>query len=98
MVSQIFFRCLIFNCYNISICKKEKLKDETAKKNCEINRGQIREEVVPIWDSDRTLSVNLIGTLKNWSEYYKMLYASPSISVESYLFPLLVIIQISIKI
>ena len=24
---------LIFNCYNISICKKEKLKDETSKKN-----------------------------------------------------------------
>ena len=27
------FRCLIFNWYNISICKKEKLKDETSKKN-----------------------------------------------------------------
>ena len=32
LVSRIFFRCLIFNCYNISICKKGKLKDETSKK------------------------------------------------------------------
>ena len=51
------------------------------------SRQKIREEVVPIWDSDRTLSVNLIGTLKNWSEYYKKLYASPSISVEPYPLP-----------
>ena len=34
-VSRIFFRCLIFNWYNISICEKEKLKDETSKKVCE---------------------------------------------------------------
>ena len=32
LVSRNLFRCLIFNCYNISICKKEKLKDETSKK------------------------------------------------------------------
>ena len=32
LVSQIFFRCLIFDCYNISICKKGKVKDETSKK------------------------------------------------------------------
>ena len=32
LVSQIFFRRLIFDCYNIRICKKEKLKDETSKK------------------------------------------------------------------
>ena len=32
LVSRIFFRCFIFNCYNISICKKEKLKDETSRK------------------------------------------------------------------
>ena len=51
-VSQIFFRCLIFNCYNISICKKEKLKDETPKKNRETNGGQIKEQDVPLtWDS-----------------------------------------------
>ena len=31
-VSRIFFRCIIFNYYNISICKKEKLKDATSKK------------------------------------------------------------------
>ena len=31
LVSRILFRCLIFNCYNISICKKEKPKDETSK-------------------------------------------------------------------
>ena len=37
---EILFRCLIFNCYNISICKKEKLKDETSKKNCETNGSQ----------------------------------------------------------
>ena len=36
-VSRIFFRCLIFNCYNISICKEEKLKDETYKKIRETN-------------------------------------------------------------
>ena len=40
-VSQIFFRCLIFHCYNISICKKEKIKDETSKKIRESNRGQL---------------------------------------------------------
>ena len=51
-VSQIFFRCLIFDCYNISICKKEKLKDETPKKNRETNGGQIKEQDVPLtWDS-----------------------------------------------
>ena len=33
-------RCLIFNCYNISICKKEKIKDETSKKIRETNGGQ----------------------------------------------------------
>ena len=32
LVSRIFFRCLIFDCYNISICKKGKVKDETSKK------------------------------------------------------------------
>ena len=47
-----FFRCLIFNCYNISICKKEKLKDETSKKIRETNGGQIKEQEVPLtWDS-----------------------------------------------
>ena len=38
-VSQIFFRRLIFNCYNISICKKDKIKDETSKKIRETNGG-----------------------------------------------------------
>ena len=43
-VSRIFFRCLIFNCYNISICKKEKIKDETTKKIRETNGGQIKDQ------------------------------------------------------
>ena len=34
-----------FNCYNISICKKGKVKDETSKKICETNGGQ--------WDLQR---------------------------------------------
>ena len=34
------FRCLIFFCYKISICKKEKLKDETSKKIRETNDSQ----------------------------------------------------------
>ena len=38
----------IFDCYNISICKKEKLKDETSEKICETNRGQIKEQDVPL--------------------------------------------------
>ena len=51
-VWQIFFRCLIFNCYDISICKKEKLKDETSKKIRETNGGQIKEQDIPLtWDS-----------------------------------------------
>ena len=45
-VSQIFFRCLIFDCYNISICKKGKVKDETSKIR-EINGGQIKEQDWP---------------------------------------------------
>ena len=46
-VSRIFFRCLIFNCYKISVCKKEKIKYETSKKIRETNRGQIKEQDVP---------------------------------------------------
>jgi len=42
-VSQFFFGCLIFDCYNFSICKKGKVKDETSKKNLETNGGQIKE-------------------------------------------------------
>ena len=49
LLSQIFFRCPIFICYNISICKKEKLKDETSKKIRETtNGGQIKEQDVPL--------------------------------------------------
>jgi hypothetical protein len=44
LVSQILFRCIIFNCYNLSICKKEKLKDDTFKKIRETNGGQIKEQ------------------------------------------------------
>ena len=33
-----FLLCFIFDCYNISICKKEKLKDETSKKIRETHR------------------------------------------------------------
>ena len=47
-VSRIFFRCLTFDCYNISICKKEKLKDETSKKIRETNGGKIKEQDVPL--------------------------------------------------
>ena len=42
--NSILFRCRIFKCYNISICKKEKLKDETSKKivkPMEVNRNCI---------------------------------------------------------
>jgi hypothetical protein len=48
LVSRIFFRCLIFDCYNISICKKGKVKDETSKKICETNGGQIKEQDVEL--------------------------------------------------
>ena len=41
LVSRILFTCLIFNCYNISICKIEKLKDETSKKIRETDAGSI---------------------------------------------------------
>ena len=34
-------RSSLFNCYNISICKKEKLKDETSKQIHETNGGHI---------------------------------------------------------
>ena len=37
LISPILFRCFILDCYSISICKQEKLKDETSKKNCETN-------------------------------------------------------------
>jgi hypothetical protein len=47
-VSRILFRFVIFNCYNISICKKEKLKAETSKKIRETNGGQIKEQDVPL--------------------------------------------------
>ena len=39
-VSQIFFRCLIFNCYNISICKKKNSKMSHLKKIRETNGSQ----------------------------------------------------------
>ena len=48
LVSRIFFRCLIFDWYNISICKKGKVKDETSKKIRETNGGQIKEQDVPL--------------------------------------------------
>ena len=47
-VSRIFFRFLIFDCYNIRICKIGKIKDEASKKNCETNGGQIKKEDVPL--------------------------------------------------
>ena len=47
-VSRISFRCLIFNCYNISVCKKEKLKDEASKKISETNGGKIKKQDVPL--------------------------------------------------
>ena len=40
LVSRIFFKCLILDCYNISICKKGKVKDETTKKIRETNGSQ----------------------------------------------------------
>ena len=48
LVSPIFFRCLIFDCYNISICKKGKVKDERSKKIRETNKGQIKEQDIPL--------------------------------------------------
>ena len=51
-VSQIFFRCNIFDCYKISDGKKGKVNDEASKKVCETNGGQIKEQDVPLtWDS-----------------------------------------------
>ena len=43
-----FFRCLIFDCYNISICKKGKVKEKTSKKVRETNGGQIKAQDVPL--------------------------------------------------
>jgi hypothetical protein len=37
----------IFDCDNISICKKGKVKDEASKKIHETNGGQIKKQVVP---------------------------------------------------
>ena len=46
---------LIFDCYNIRICntaRKGKVKAEPSKKIWETNRGQIKEQDVPLtWDS-----------------------------------------------
>ena len=39
-----FLRCLIFDCYNISISKKGKVKNEASKKIRETNGGQIKEQ------------------------------------------------------
>ena len=41
-VSQIFFRSLNLDCFNISIYKKGKVKDEASQKIREINGGQIK--------------------------------------------------------
>ena len=58
-VSQIFFRCLIFDCYNISICKKGKVKDEASKKIRETNGGQIKEQDVPqVWKKNIVFITN----------------------------------------
>ena len=48
LVSQIFFRRLIFDCCNISICKKGKVKDEASKYICETNGDQIKEDLPKI--------------------------------------------------
>ena len=71
--SRIFFRCLIFDCYSISICKKGKVKDETSKKIFETNGGQIKDLRFPTgMDVDQFLIVHLIKVLipilKSWSE------------------------------
>jgi hypothetical protein len=56
-VSRIFFRCLIFDFYNISICKKGKVKDNTSKKIRETDRSQITSK----------LSIDLfLESPKNW--------------------------------
>ena len=47
-ISRIFFRCLIFDCYSINICKKGKVKDEESKKTCETNGGQTKKQDVPL--------------------------------------------------
>ena len=52
------------DCYNISICKKGKVKDETSKNIHETNGGQIKEEDVQLtWDSPQ---VCLLFSVKKW--------------------------------
>ena len=65
-VSRIFFRCLIFNCYNISICKKEKFKDETSKKTHETNGGQIKEH----WPKIPCRYVHQVNYLYIWQKLH----------------------------
>ena len=47
LVSQIFFKCLIFDCY-ISFCKKERSKMRHLNKIGETNGGKIKEQDGPI--------------------------------------------------
>ena len=48
LASRIFFRFLIFDCYNIRICKKGRVKDEASKKIRKTNGGQIKKQDVPL--------------------------------------------------
>ena len=51
------------------------------------SRQKLREEPVPILDTNGTLSDNLKETLDNWSEYYKNLYSGESLPIEPTSFP-----------
>ena len=45
LFSRILSRCFIFDYYNIIICKKGKVKDETSEINRETNGGQISNKM-----------------------------------------------------
>ena len=70
MVSQILFKCLIFNCYNISICKKEKLNvsfsspvtNHEASDNCGVEI--LGEEEKNFWKDNKGAKINSIRTKK----------------------------------
>ena len=53
LVSQIFFSCVIFDCYNISICKKRKVKDEEVYKTTVYTIIQVNSKLVQSDDRDK---------------------------------------------
>ena len=81
LVSRILFRCLIFDCYNISICKKGKVKDEASKENRETSGGQIKEQDIPnrydkihicTWKKLSRPNLFLKALVKTWLLYWQI--------------------------